>query len=84
MNIHIAVVVYLRQNSRRTLLKLHTINILFCIILVLSACKPGPEKQNDNIHATANTKDVHSYANPDEIAVKHSHLDLLIDFEIKR
>lgn len=81
MNIHIAVVVYLRQNSRRTLLKLHTINILFCIILVLSACKPGPEKQNDNIHATANTKDVHSYANPDEIAVKHSHLDLLIDFE---
>lgn len=60
--------------------KLHELNILL-IFLVLSACNPKSDSKNDNIHATTRSKDLHSFSNPEEIAVIHSQLNLHIDFE---
>lgn len=79
----IAVVVYLRQIFRRTLYKLHTFNILFFLMIFLSACTKQNKKIGNNIHAISNPDFRHSYANPDEVAVKHLYLNLRIDFNEK-
>jgi leukotriene A-4 hydrolase/aminopeptidase len=58
--------------------------IIFPILLtslVFAYCKPTKDKENKN--QTMIINDPHSYAKPNDVSIKHLHLDLMADFASK-
>ncbi len=68
-----------------------TINNKYILILIalagLTTCKDRNNAQNNDSNSMNNTeknilaKDVHSFAQPNDVRVKHMHLDLSVDFD---
>lgn len=49
-------------------------------LLTLASCQKANDTKGNNIHAMELSKDVHSFANPNEVAIKHMYLNLDINF----
>jgi leukotriene-A4 hydrolase len=58
-------------------------NIIFLFITSLLVAYCNPAHKNKNKNQTMILKDPHSYAKPNEVAVKHLHLNLSADFSTK-
>lgn len=75
--------VYLRPNYRRTLQNQTLILIFLTLTLFVASCQEPTKTNQNNIHAMALSKDIHSFSNPNEVAIKHMYLNLDILFDSK-
>jgi leukotriene-A4 hydrolase len=59
-----------------------TLNLLFLAFsLVTASCQKPTDTKGYNNHTMELSKDVHSFANPNEVAIKHMYLNLDINFD---
>jgi leukotriene A-4 hydrolase/aminopeptidase len=65
-------------------IKKNFIHLLYSALLFAVACQQNPKKQEtatEDIPPMTTTRDIHSFARPEEAVVKHLSLDLAVNFD---